>query len=631
MEIFIFSFLFFISPFSSISMKSGDFSIKNKDMFNLDKDCKNNTGMEKNNIGINIYNPTYQDYKFWTEENRFKKVLLDTDSFSIEKYYSHNFFKHDNFGLFHNIGNGKNLLIPNNFFLQRNSYYFQKISFFEDPFFYREKIQYFDVKTPLSEIFYENNFSQERGLGGFFSHNLNEKINYSIEYRNVKFQKDEIDFQKNQELLLTTFNYQDQKDDFYYKLWGHYIKQNFLFKEKEEIIKWKNIKNYKNVFFDFFDQKKINYNRFYISFLQKIFPKETFFFKNYIEYEKYSKSHCFSEQKNKINFFYLKNGFFFLFKKNEFDIEIGSIFDRIDYELFSNKYYSNNRIVPKKKHINNFSIEAQINYPISNTFIFHSFSKWMVEFNNLKKPLFHINMELNTFLFPKFHFITQFYITENKKLSPNFIHLYTLKENNDCYNNRRKNMPFFDKERTIDFSFSYMKNYNISFYVSKLGHLFLDEKKEMETFLYRKFIKSYGLKIGTKNKIWKFQISNLFFYQKYDSNPLIFSIPTFLSRNTISYQDRYFNKSLLMETGFSLHYFNNFSYQRIYYPFDNYIFSSEKECYPNKTGRHLFMDYFFNFKLNRITFYFGIQNINCKKFFNEESFIRTGLLWTFFT
>ncbi|ACY40428.1 hypothetical protein BLBBGE_420 [Blattabacterium sp. (Blattella germanica) str. Bge] len=526
MKIFIFSFLFLIYPYLKPSTEKK---------------------------GIDIYHPTFQDYKFWTEENNIKKTLLE--SFSIQKYYSHNFFKHDSFGFFYNKGNGNNFLIPHRNIVQINHH--QKMLFFKDPFFSIDKIQYFDVKTPISEIFYESDFFKERGLGVFFSQSPNEKINYSIEYRNLNL-KNELSFEKNKNFLLTTFSFQDQ-DDYNHKLWGHYIQQKFYIKEKEKIIKWNNVKNYKNVFFD---QKKFIHNRFYINFIQKIFSlkeNQSFFLKTYVEYEKYSKSHFIAEQKNKINHFYLKNGFFLMFKKNKLDVEVGSIFDKIHYKIFSINEYRH-RIIPKNRDINNFFIETQINYPINNIFAFHS--SGIMEYNNLKKPYLQMNMKFNTFLFSKFQFSTQLYFSENKGISPDFIHLYILKKNEDCYNNQRKNMLVFDKEKTVDLSLFDDKNYHFSLSVSRLDHLFRNEKKEMEKFLYRKQIQLYSFKVETTHNIWKLQLNNLFLYQKYNSDPLIFSIPSILSRNTIFYQDHYLNNALSMKTGFSIHYFSNFYYQK---------------------------------------------------------------------
>ncbi|WP_185862325.1 putative porin [Blattabacterium cuenoti] len=596
MKIFILVFLLYIFPYNK------------KEIIDISK---------KNSI--EEYHPIDQDYKFWTEKKNFKKTFLDTKSFSIKKYYSHNFFKHDDFGSFYS--NGQNLFIPIN--TEKISLFSKKMFLFKDPFFSCEKIQYFDVKTPTSEIFYSKNSFKEKISGFFFSQSPNENTNYSIEYRNLNH-KNEPNFEKNQKIFLTTFSYQD-KDNYSYKLWGHYILQKFDL--KEEIIKKWNIR--KNIFFD---KKKFIYNRFYINFIQKIKENrnKSFFLKTYIEYEKYSKDHLIYYKKNKINHFHLKNGLFLIFNQKKFNLEIGSILDKIYYELFSINEY-NTKIIPKNKYIKNFSIETKINYPINNIFKFHSNVKWMMD--NFKKPTsLQGKIILNTFFLSKINFLTQLKIYKNT-INSDFIPIYLLLKNKDCYNNQRKNMLLFNKEQTIDFSLFYDKNYHISFFISRLDHVFQNKTEEMEKFLYRKSLKLYSLKLTTIHDIWKFQLHNTFLYQKNNSDPFIFPIPNFLSRNTISYKDNYFNKALSMQTGFSIHYFSNFYYKKINYPFDLHSFSSEKECFPNKIGGNPFIDYFLNLKIYKTVFYLSIQNIGLNYISknNKELFIKIGFLWNLFT
>ncbi|WP_185871840.1 putative porin [Blattabacterium cuenoti] len=579
------------------------------------------------NENIRFYHPTYQDYKFWTEEKNRKRTFIEND-FSIKKYHSHNFFKNDNIGLLF-IG-GKDLLISNineeitkeNF----NENMPKKMHFFNDIFFYREKIKYFDVKTPISEIFYINDFlKKEKTLGGLFSQNFYENTNYSIEYRNFHSES-ENETEKSKNLILNTFNYQDQ-NDYNYKLWGHHIYQKFDVKDKEEIpnLKWKDCKNI------LFYHKKLIHNRFYINFIKKISSlkekNKSFLLKNYVEYEKYS---IFQDlQKEKIKHSYLRNGLFLILNHRKINLEIGSIFDRIYYQIFNNSIYKN-------KNINNLSIQTKIHYPINNFFEFYSNGKWIVD-NNIKKPFFNGNIILNTFLFPKFRISTQLSIDKNDYgFYNNFIPIYILKKNQDYYNNKQKNILSFNRKETINFSLnSHEEKYYLSFYVSRLNHLFQDQEQETEKLSSRKHVQLYGFKIKTTYDIWKFQINNIFLYHKYDSNPLVFSAPSFLYRNTIFYKDNYFHDALFIQTGFSFHYFNNFYYKKIYYPFDFQTFSSKKECVSiNEIGGTPFINYFFNFKINRTILYFSIENIGFYNVYNSHDnnlFIKTGLLWNLFT
>ncbi len=574
---------------------------------------------EKKTENVEFYHPTYQDYKYWTEEKDIKKCFLEK-SFSIKKYHSHNFLKYDEIGFFNN---GKDLFIPidKKFLIENfNEQMPKKMFFFKDPFFYREKIQYFDVQTPISEILYINDFlKKEKTLGVFFSQSFNEKINYSIDYRNFHLHN-EPDLKRSKDLVLTTFNFKDHHNDYHYKSWGHYLFQKLDTEEKEEFPKW-NIRNYKNAFLS---HKKLIHSRFYISFIQKIYDfkekNRSFFLKNYIEYEKYFKNHSFQNFQKKINHSYLRNGLFLIFNQKKIHIEIGSIFDRIHYQLFNNNYNKN-------KDINGLSIQTKIHYPINNIFEFYSNGKWIVENNNIKKSLFHTNVMLYAFLFPKFEILTQLSMDENDNgFYNNFIPIYVLKKNKDCYNNYYNH----ERKKTMNFSLNFDKEkYYISFYVSRLNHFFQHQEKKMEKFF------SYGFNIKTTHDIWKFQLNNILLYQKYNSDSLIYSIPKFLSRSTIFYQDNYFHKALFIQTGFSFHYFSKFFYQKQDNLFDFQSFSFEKECFsPHQIGGIPFVDYFFNFKIHRTMFYFKIQNIGFYDIYNPHDnklVIKTGLLWNLFT
>ncbi|WP_167884941.1 putative porin [Blattabacterium sp. (Blaberus giganteus)] len=613
----------------------------------------NNINDEKKTEDVKFYDPTYKDYKFWTEEKSIKKNFLEK-SFSIKNYYSHNFFKNDYVGLF--FSNGKDLFIYNNRYEKFMKENFnenmpKKMLFFQDPFFYREKIKYFDVKTPISEIFYISDFSKkEKTLGGFFSQSFDEKTNYSMEWRSFHL-KNEFDLKKSKNLVLTTFNYQDYDN---YQLWGHYLYQKFETKEKEEIKKW-DIRNYKKIFLY---HKKLIHSRFYINFVKKVFfvkeKERSLFLKTYIEYEKYYKDHFplfplylypyYNSYKNKFQYFhkkinhlYLRNGLFLIFNQKKINIEVGSIFDKIHYQLFNN-----NNSSYQNKDINSLSIQTKMNYPINNIFEFDSNGRWIVENNNIKKSYFKVNIMLNSFLFSKFRFLTRLSINKNDNgIYNNFVpfHIF-LKKNQDCYNNGRNNMFLFGIEKTMDFSLSSYDNdkHYVSFYISniskRLNHSFKNQEEEMKKFLYRKYIQLYGFKIKTTYDIWKFHLSNILLYHKWNSNPLIFSIPNFLSRITIFYNDNYFHKALFIQTGFSFHHFSKFFYQKISYPFNFQPFSFfEKECIPNKIiGGTPFLDFFFNFKIYRTIFYLSVQNIGLFNIDNSHNiFIKTGFLWNLFT
>ncbi|AWU43271.1 hypothetical protein DM809_02005 [Blattabacterium punctulatus] len=626
MKIFIFSFLFFIFYIS--------FSVKSMEKENI---------MQKKIWGI--YHPISKDYKYWTEDNK-KKRNLDTNSFSIEKEYSSNFFIKDNFGFFKL--KEKDLIIPNsdtekNFlsycntiFFNKN--YFPKMYFLNDIFFSREKIRYFDVKTPISEIFYIKNSFQEKILSGLFSQSPNQKINYSIEYRNIFFEEESnIDLKKHHNLFLSTFNY--KYSDFYHDklIWGHFLYQNFYKKKKSKIPFWKTTDNSKF----FFDKKNLFHKRLYISFFQNISPswiksnhrrERSIFLIEKIEYSKYLKSFFNSKEKfqnNRINLSYLKNESSLIFEiKKKLNIEIGAIHDQIHYQLFSNylfdPVYENEK---KNLNFNKIYLETKINYFINNIFKINSYAKWLISKNNLQ-----ISTQLDTNLWSKFQFLIKFNINNN--ISSDFINFYMFQKDGNCYNNQQYNNEIL-YIKSINFSIFLKKKLNVFFNIYDINRT---NQNNNPNLLYWKYIRTWNLKIKIIHDIWKFHFNNLILFQNQKSDQLNFSIPNFLSKNTISYENSYFNKALLVQTGFSIHYFNKYFHQYFSYPFDLFSFYLENECFPTKIGGAPFIDYFLNFKIFRTIFYSSIQNIgfsnNKKNIFNHKNkdyFFKIGILWNLFT
>ncbi|WP_185870684.1 putative porin [Blattabacterium cuenoti] len=573
-----------------------------------------------------FYSPTDQDYQYWTEENNQKKIL-ETTSISMEKDYSHNFFlfRKDHFGFLTNRENNFNIeLIQKNLTKSLNHNSDHNNNFFNDIFFSPEKIRYFDVKTPTSEIFYSVNFLQENALGVLFTQSPNKKMNYSIEYRNRirnhHGNEQEPNFEK--QLFLTTFVYQDQKSSHFQKLWGHYLYQNFSSEKKRKKPIWETTNN--NIFFE---KQNFFYERFYINIIQKIFPFLSWLdnyqpiLKNHIEYTKYFKKHFLSKeviQNNMINYYHLKNECSLIFgreEKERYNVEIGVIYDRIRYQLFLLNNLLNKKIYKKKKDLNVISIKGKIDHIINKIFEFHSNGKWMVNIeNNHFKNYLQANTQLNTLLFSKFHFLTQLSI-ENTNIFPDIIHFSFFQKNKECDNNNKyyyDTMNGFYTKKSIIFFFFPKKeeNFDISLKISKMNNS--SNKEKVPNFLHWKYINSCEFKIGTIHNIWKFQFNNVFLYQKYNSDQLIFSIPNFISRNTISYKDSYFDKSLFIQTGISIHYFNKFYHQDFSsYPFDLFSFySGENECYPKKIVRKIpLLDYFLNFKIFRVIFYASIQDL----------------------
>ncbi|WP_185866771.1 putative porin [Blattabacterium cuenoti] len=601
MKIFIFTFLF-IGVYVTFSMEIKTLDPKNFSM----------------NISHSVF-PVPQDYQYWTEENPQKKNL----DLTSPSNYSYNFFRKDNFGSFQY--QDKEIFIP--FFDNKNP----------NVFFSREKIRFFDVKTPLSEIFYMK--IPYKILGGFFTQSPNKRTNYSIEYRNLFFQK-RPKIEKKNSFFLITFTTDQNHLPNHYKFWGHYLYQNFYRQKEKKKIFWNTTDNMNS----FQEKKNFFYQRMDINFLQKIFPfsswiklenGKSFFLKNHMEYTKYFKTHFSSKKEfpnNMINISSLKNECFLIFNQEKSNIEIGVSYDKIRSQLFSNHlFYKIFMNFHKKEdlNLNRFTMEAKIHYLVNKMFKFHSNGKWMIENRDKFKNHLQANIQLDTIFFPEFYLLMN--LNMNKNIFPSFINFPIFQRDNNCYNRKKNNIVLNTKSIDLSIFYKYM---DCSLNISKINHPYQNEN-ENKNFLYWKYISSYIFKIGVIHNLWKLQFNHMILCQKQNSDQLIFSIPNFISRNTISYKDYYFHQALLIQTGFSIHYFSKFPYQNFSYPFDLFYFYLENECFPKKIGGSPFIDYFLNLKLFRTNFYASLENLGFpeenQKSKKQNFFIKIGLVWNLFT
>ncbi len=112
-------------------------------------------------------------------------TFLDT-SLSVQRDYKFNYLRKDNFELqeFANVGQPYNNL----------AYEFDNINL--KPLFvaqshhfgYREieDMEYYNLPTPLTELYFKTAFKQGQQLDAFFSLNTSEQFNFSIAYKGVR-------------------------------------------------------------------------------------------------------------------------------------------------------------------------------------------------------------------------------------------------------------------------------------------------------------------------------------------------------------------------------------------------------------------------------------------------------------
>jgi len=127
--------------------------------------------------------PPISLYKFISHQR--DTTYLDT-TLTIQKSYKFNYLRSDTFELlpFSNVGQTYNALAVNTtsnrlvplFAAQSHHYNYKEV----------EDVSYFNVPTPLTEIYFKTAFEQGQQLNAFFTINTRKQFNFSLSYQGVR-------------------------------------------------------------------------------------------------------------------------------------------------------------------------------------------------------------------------------------------------------------------------------------------------------------------------------------------------------------------------------------------------------------------------------------------------------------
>lgn len=141
------------------------------------------TVFSQNNPGDKNKKPTIDLYKIISAHR--DTTFVDT-TLSIEKEYKFNYLRKDDFELlpFSNVGQTYNSLAYN--FDQLNLMPLFSAQSHHFNYLRIEDMEYFNVPTPLTDLYFKTAFKQGQQLDAFFTTNLSEQFNFSIAYKGVR-------------------------------------------------------------------------------------------------------------------------------------------------------------------------------------------------------------------------------------------------------------------------------------------------------------------------------------------------------------------------------------------------------------------------------------------------------------
>ncbi len=144
------------------------------------------------------------------------------------------------------------------------------------------------------------------------------------------------------------------------------------------------------------------------------------------------------------------------------------------------------------------------------------------------------------------------------------------------------------------------------------------------------------VKLEKEFKYRNFRLANTILYQNVSSGADVFKVPSFITRNTLYYQDHWFKKALYLQTGVTFKYFPKYEMDAYSPVLGEFYVQDEQEI-----GGFPMIDLFFNAKVRQTRIYVKYEHVNALfKTTNDhfaapgypyrDGFIRFGLVWDFF-
>jgi hypothetical protein len=593
--------------------------------------------------------PSIDLYKIYTLEK--DTTFLDT-TLSLQKEYKFNMLRKDIFGLlpFANEGQTYNTL---NFALINNAT-FPNFGFKAKHFNYLEvdDIKYYSVPTPMTDLYFKTVMEQGQSLDAFLTINTKPNLNFSLAYKGIRSLGKYINnLSSSGNFRFTTSYFTKDKR---YILNAHFTGQDILNQENggittnsdfESSVAPYNERAQLDVYFR--DAKSLlKGNRFLIDQSFKLsktnanslvfshqFNQEYKFF----EFNQRTVSPRFGNSfsnsiynKTRYNHFYNKLGV--AYKTKDF----GNVEFFVDDNIY-NYYYSS--VVYNS--FGNIAVPNAINDRINNIggtytyFAKNIVAKLLV--SNAISDQSISNIEANaTYILNDYYNFSFEYQKLNSLPALN----YTLFQSNyvdyNWYNNfkneKLNQFKISANTKWIDLSFNY-KIIN--------DHLYFENETNDITFLkvkpkqFENTLNYISFQVKKEIKFGKFALDNTVLYQNVDQSSNVINVPQIVTRNTIYFTDKIFNKAMQIQTGITLNYFTEY-YANDYNPLLAEFYIQNQ----TKIGGFPTLDVFINAKVRQTRIFLKAEHFNSSftgyNFYAAPNYpyrdfiIRFGLVWNFF-
>ena len=646
---YFFTFLLFCQSFNAQNLTDAT-QLKRQGVIN---DTTNNTF---NNRSSNTPKKLakIEQYKIVSFKN--DTTFVDT-TLSIKKDYKFNYLREDNFNLiqFSNVGQTYNTLSEDFSNTETSPLFGARARHFN----YMEvsDINYYQVPTPLTELFYKTAFSQGQLLDAFFTVNTSKQFNLSLAYKGLR------SLGKYQHILTSTGNFRFTSNyvtkNNKYSARAHIVMQDLLNQENGGLTD-ADIDNFESGAPEFIDRSVFNPN---FENAENILEGKRFFLeqkfniinsKDSLSYNSLSIGNIISFEDKYYQFKQTISDDFFgdAFRSNDLDDKVtlenlvtktylnfnNNTIGDLTFNLEYNKYnYGYNSVIilqdqviksrlkgevlsiggVYRKSFGNFNLSSEAALNIIGDFK-GNFIDVNVGYKINDDVLFNGTLNLNSTM-PNYNYLLyqSDYINYNWDNSNIFKNINTKQIAVSLQSNKLANI-------TLDYT--NIDNYT---YFTK------NSDNQVKPFQYQTTINYLRVKANKEFSYGKFALDNTIMYQQVINGEHVLNVPQIISRNTLYFSDHLFKNAMFLQTGITLNYFTEYN-MNSYDPLLAEFYTQNE----TKIGAFPRLDFFINAKIRQTRIYLKAEHFNSSltgyNYYSAPNYpyrdftVRFGIVWNFF-
>jgi len=634
-----------VKEFKSVKQKDASLSING-----LDKSINSNSKTTK----ATKVDTKASDYKFISIDK--DTTYIDT-TLSIKKEYQYNYLRKDYFELlpFSNTGQVFNQL-GYDFAESRSSFSQFGARAKHIDYTEVEDVKYYNVATPLTELFFKTTMEQGQLADGFFTVNTTPQFNISLAYKGLRSIGKYRHIKTNGGKFRSSLNYNTKNKRYLVK--AHIAMQAIENQENGGILddliddfesKNKEYKDRSRFEVNFEDaDNKLSAKRFYLNHYYNIFKQQDST-TNYA----LSVGHVSNFEDKKYQFNQTAENVFFG------DAFVSSISDEVRLEKFHNKGY----VSFEKNKIGAVSVNAgytDYNYGYHRLVFLTSgnipnrlkggFASYGVDYKNdfgklkltsnfssnlsedNKGSLFKAGLQysLKSTITAKVQVVT-------KESLPNF--------NYRLYQSDYKNYNWYNpdlktvKTKVLAASIDAKKYGSLkATYTTINNHAYFgvdSVTSSVKPLQFENDIKYLKLSVNKEVKYRKFALDNTVQYQKVTQSEEVLNVPDLIVRSSLYYTDAWFEKNLFIQIGLIGSYFSEYKMNAYDPLLSEFYVQTQKEY-----GAYPRLDFFVNAKVRNARIYLKAEHFNSawtgNDFYSAPNYpykdftVRFGLVWDFF-